>query len=586
MPMRIMLVSNAPFINSGYGITTANLAKMWREMGHEVAIFSVYGLEGATLQWDGFTVFGRSHAQWGQDSIWSHCKKFGADVVITNADTHFLGGYGSGYIPWVPICPVMEDPLVGMTKNSMDGAYAIITISKYSQRVLKEGGINAHLIPLPIATDFYHPIPKGVAREMIGITPDEFVIGTVGMNRGRRKGHDILLQAFHKFLGEVPRSRLMIHTDPRQPDGVNLEDMVQEFGLGEKVGFPSPYDAFYGLPATHMLAFYNALDLAVYPSLNEGQCLPIWEGFSCGNIAVATNATALTEAMEGAQGVIVEPHRTRNMSRAWSYEITPDALCEAMLKAYEEWGRGKMTVSMKNRQWAIDTVSVPVVGFLWQDFLWNLEKRLRFAPKAKPWKEKPTIAHVATKIQNCGIAAYARSLQAAMETLTVDVPTPDVMTIKSALDIPESSLVHWQHEPAISPNSQALASILRDLKARDVTIAMTYHNVNVALIEEHLKGNLVDAAIVHWPVPGLPQDKRVHVLGGMGCPSFHPPRDDMRADIRREFGFTDDDTIISTFGFASVGRGHSEVLLEMAKFLLENPTVKLQLLVPPNFLNP
>jgi glycosyltransferase involved in cell wall biosynthesis len=585
VPLRIILVSNAPFVNSGYGVTTANLAKMWKQMGHEVAIFSIYGLEGAILTWEGMTVFGRSHSQWGQDSIWSHCQKFGADVVISNADTHFLGGYGNGPVPWVPICPVMEDPLIPMTKSSMDGAYAIVTISQYSRDVLKAGGLNSRCIPLPVATDFYYPIPKQGARELLGIAPGEFAIGNVGMNRGRRKGHDILLQAFRQFLGEVPRAKLLIHTNPAQPDGLNLEGLVQEMSLTGKVSFPSPYDAFYGVPASHMLAFYNALDLSVYPSLNEGLCLPLWEGFACGNVAVATDATALREAMVGAQGVVVEPHRTRNLAQAWSYEVTPEALCEAMLKAYEVWGRGKETVSLQNRQWAIDNVSVPIVGFLWQEFLWELEKRVRFAPAAKPWKDKPTIAHVATRVQNCGIAAYTRSLQASMEVATVDVPAPDIRSIVSIDDIPDTAIVHWQHEPAISPPASALNGILRDLKLRNQTVMVTYHNVDPGLIAHHLNSNVVDAAIVHWPVPNLPKDKRLHVLGGMGCPTFHPPRSDMRADIRAEFGFDEHDIIVSTFGFASVGRGHSEVLLEMATFLQQSPIVKFLLIVPQNFLN-
>lgn len=166
----------------------------------------------------------------------------------------------------------------------------------------------------------------------------------------------------------------------------------------------------------------------------------------------------------------------------------------------------------------------------------------------------------------------------------MEVEPIDVLSLKSAEGI-NADLVHVQHEPSIVPGN--LTEILQSLKEEGHKIAITYHNIDPALIDSHLSKNLVDAAIIHWPPihNPPPNDERIHIIGGMGCPVFDQPMGDERIKFKKQFGFGDNDFIISTFGFAAVGRGHYEVVEEMIPYLLTHPNVKFQIITSGNFLN-
>ena len=584
MSMRIMLCGNAPWVSSGYGTTTWNLATIYKKLGHEVGIFSLFGLEGGKIEWNGFTIFCRGNQQWGSDIIWSHVKSFGADIVITNIDTFVLSGWGGGYRPWIPIVPCMEDPLTPAIRGSLNGAFSLVSISEYGKNTLNDAGYASTLIPLPVDTGSFFPVDKKQAKTVLGFPEGCYLVGNVGMNRGNRKGHDLLLRGFRMFLSEVPNAYLYVHTDIGQPDGLRLESLKNELGISNNVRFPSRYDAFLGQSQQWMQTMYSALDLYVQPSTNEGQGMPVFEAQSCGVVVAATECTALTEAIQGADAIgLPVVNKKWLQGEGYAYETSAEAVAQAMLAAYQRWGIGY--VSAHNRQWAIEKVSLPVIGFQWQDFLLAIEKKVRFAPRTRLLAQgKPKVAMISTIVQNCGVGAYTRMLNASIGE-AVDVEPIDILTLKSGDGI-NADLVHIQHEPSIAPVN--FINILHSLRSEGHKIAITYHNIDPSLVDLHLRDNLIDAVMIHWPPPNNspPNDPRIHIIGGMGCPVFDPPMgEDEKARLRAQFGFGPSDFIISTFGFAAVGRGHYEVIEEMIPYLVTHPNVKFQIITPGNFLN-
>jgi glycosyltransferase involved in cell wall biosynthesis len=557
---------------------------MWQRMGHKVTYFAFYGLQGGSIVHDGVRVLPAGYSQWGDDIVWPHAQACGADLLITNVDVFVLKNYGQGPIPWLPITPVMEDPLQGGIKSALNGAIEVAAISKYSQRVLREGGVRSQYLPLPVPTETFQPTNKAMAKASLGIPQDAYLIGHVGMNRGYRKGHDILLQAFQMFLAEVPNAYLWLHTDLHQSDGIDLESLIYNLGLQNNVRSPVRYDTYMGKPLPWMVNFYNALDLYVQPSRNEGQGMPVYEAAAVGNIIVAADTTSLSEIMEHAEGIAV-PRDSKSwmVGNGWSYSISAEKLAQAMLDAHRKWGHGY--VSMQNRQYAIETVSTPVIGHKWQDLLLNVEKRIRFAPTLKPWTTRPKVVQVSTDVINCGIGAYTRALMASLGEAT-DQQLVEVRSLENSEQIPPCDIVHWHFGAGISPRRDALEDIFAEIRQRGIQLVITFHDVDYKMINWLLERQMMNEAIVHWPLPGMEvSDARVHVLGGMGCPTYHPARPEDRAATREKFGFDPNNIIISTFGFASVGRGHFEIPMEMAPTLKANPNLHLQLIVPGNFLN-
>jgi glycosyltransferase involved in cell wall biosynthesis len=587
MPLSIVLQSNATWVSSGYGSTTNLLRKMWQSMGHRVAVFANFGLEGGFITVDGVEVLPRGVQQWGDDVVWAHCQRWGADLLITNIDTFVLRNYGSGKKPWIPIVPVMEDPLSPGIANSLRGAHSLVSISKYGKQTLEDKGWGSTLIPLPVDTGKFFPLNRRDAKTFMsaytGFPADAYVVGHVGMNRGNRKGHDLLIRAFAKFLAEVPNAYLYIHTHSRQHDGLNLEGLVNDLGIASHVKFPDAYDAFYGKPDDWMNALFNSFDIYVQPSRNEGQGMPLWEAFAVGCPVIATENTALSEAISEAEGIALPViNKEWLQGEGYAYPTSSDAILEALLSAHQKWSTDY--ISMHNRQWAIENVSVNVVGHKWQQFLLDHEKKLRFTPQYRPWGGgRPKVIQVSTTVQNCGVGAYTRALMAGFGD-TTDCECIEIRTLTSANDIPPCDIVHIQHEPSVVPPNDVLEPIMDSLRKRGTKVVTTYHNVIPDIVNAHLSNNLTDMAMIHWPPPGMKtEDKRVYLIGGMGCPTFTNIRDDLRPAIRAQCGFSNDDVIISTFGFAAVGRGHVEVPMEMIATMKVREELKL--LLPGNFLN-
>lgn len=585
MALKILLASNSPWATSGYGQAAYYLTKIWRNLGHEVAIFAYFGLEGGTMVYDGMKIYPKAIDAYGNDIVEAHAAHFGADIVISNVDVWVLSGWGNKKFHWYPLVPVAEDPLTGRNRGALQGATGICALSKYGQRVLESAGFKAAQIYLPVPTQFYCPLDKRTIKRSLGWDEDTYVIGHIGMNRGYRKGIDILLSAFQVFLAEHPNSLLYLHTDTQSHDGLGLDELLDTLGIRNKVVTPTRYDVFNGKAPQWLLGLYNSLDLYVQPSLSEGQAMPVWEAYSCGIPVVATNCTALSEILEGdTDGILIEPSNKLWMPQGgFGYEVTIDSLAAAMLQAFENYGPN--CVSVRNRQKAIENVSLEVLSHKWQAELSRLEKIVRFQPSYRPFPEgKPSIVQVSTIVPNCGIGAYTRQLMSACEGAT-DQQCVDVQTLRSADQIPDCDLVHWHWEAAISPPESLFRDTLWNLRLRGIPILMTFHSMRTDLINEMFAKNLISLGVIHWLIPGIKVDERMQVLGGMGCPMFNPPALNEREDMRARFGFNPFDTIISTFGFASYGRGHYEVLEQIAPFLKTHPNFKLQLIVPANFLN-
>ena len=604
MGLRILLQSNFHIMASGYGASSLNLLQIWKSIGHEVAIFAVPGIEGAIKEIDGFLTYPRGTDTWGNDIVWSHVKAFGADLLITNMDTFVLRSYGNSYKPWIPITPIMEDPLSPGTAGSLNGAYSIVSISEYGKLVLQDARYSSTLIPLPVDTGRYHPLNREEAKRALGFPDGCFLITNVGMNRSYRKGQDLLIQAMPAVLSEIPNAYLYIHTDTKQSDGLRLDNLSERLGIASRIRFPPRYEYFVGeFPTEWMQQLYSATDVYVQPSTNEGQGLPVWEASSCGAVVVATDCTALTDFLQGSEGIgLPVANRSMQASESYSYHTSSNAVAAAIIEAYRKWGRNYC--SAINRQWAIENVSLPVIGHKWQDFLFNIEKKVRYSPQSKPFGEKvistqeadgktvetlrsniPRIASVSTLVENCGIGQYTRMLNAGLGEATEVIPV-DILNIHPE-DAGDADLIHVQHEPSIQTKELELA--MRVWKTEGRRVVVTYHNIDPGLISRHINEGMVDVAIIHWPPPNgqdIPDSPHLKILGGMGCPVFELPKWSTRENARRtKFNFQPDETVITTFGFAAGGRGHVEVPEEMCAYLLSHPKVRLQVITPGNFLN-
>lgn len=537
------------------------------------------------MKWNDIDVYPRGHDPYGNDIVQAHAAISGSDLVVTNIDPFVLNNYGGRGFAWLPITPVAGDPLSPVLQNSIRGAVDIVSISEFGQQILKEAGVSSEMIRLPIPTGFFHPLDRVRTRDAFRWDRNAYIIGHVGMNRGWRKGHDVLLRAFQVFLTEVPNAYLWLHTDVEQHDGINLRKLIESMGLAGRVMYPNRYDAFMGKSSYWMNAFYNAIDLYVQPSLNEGQGMPIFEAMSTGQPIVATNATAITEIIQDADAIAIEPKGQRwQPIDCWGYEVSEEDLANGMFEAYRKYGKG--FVSLRNREIAIDMVSMEEIAHRWMPELQKVERQIRYTPIARPWKERPKVIQVSTIKSNCGIGQYTQALMKSMSEAT-EQEIVDILEVgKSITEFPKCELLHLHYEGAIWPLDDTIKQMIMKARYRGTKVICTYHAIQPEAIAYHVQNKMVDLAVVHWPILNMKFDsKKVWVLGGMGCPVYNPPRIEKRDDYREEYGFRTTDKVISTFGFAARGRGHTEVLEKLAPMMKGEPGMKMQLILPENFLN-
>ena len=82
-----------------------------------------------------------------------------------------------------------------------------------------------------------------------------------------------------------------------------------ELGLAEDVIFTGH------VPTVDLVHIYNAADLFVYPSLNEGFGIPMLEAMACGTPVVTSNISALPE-VAGDAAILVNPYNVEELAHA------------------------------------------------------------------------------------------------------------------------------------------------------------------------------------------------------------------------------------------------------------------------------
>ena len=79
--MKILFASNALWAGTGYGVQAGHLLPRLRDqLGHEVAQFAWWGLQGGMMAADGIPIYPRGEDRYGNDVTGTWARHFGADL--------------------------------------------------------------------------------------------------------------------------------------------------------------------------------------------------------------------------------------------------------------------------------------------------------------------------------------------------------------------------------------------------------------------------------------------------------------------------------------------------------------------------
>lgn len=361
--LRILYHANAPWARTGYGVQSNSLLPRLAKLPEveEIAILAYYGIQGGISEQeighevpvDRITVkcYPARSDPWGNDVIQDHVRNFDADVVITLFDlwplSETFGWAGARWMPWFP---VDHEPIPGQILQRTLVTYENLVYSKSAVAELQRAGVKHTYIPHGVETSIYKPLSEEErkdAKEWLGFPRDCFLIGNVGANKGfpPRKGWNEMYTAITEFIKHAPEQQniqMYHHTMfTGEHGGPDVQQMAQDFGLGDRVRFPNPYILqSSGMTNEEMNRVYNAMDVFILLSRGEGFGLPIIEAQSCGVPVIVTDWTACRELGESGYRVPIS-HREWTPQRSFWGIADPYKAAEALRDVYNKWLAGR-----------------------------------------------------------------------------------------------------------------------------------------------------------------------------------------------------------------------------------------------------
>lgn len=338
--MRILIHSNAPWCNTGYGRQAAIWATRFRDAGYEVAISAFHGLHGSPIAWQDIPVYPGGRENWGLDIVAGHYQHWKADLLITLMDTWclnpaYLSGSGMNMAHWTPVdCEPMGDA----DRQSLEAMQGMpIAISRHGERMMGEAGLKPMYAPHGIDTTVFRPPDDRAAlRRLMGLD-DKFVIGICAANTDqRRKGFAEQFMAFERLRRKHKDALMLVHSviSNEQWGGVELRVIADQLGISDAVVFADQYTLLTGQVTDEAMAsWYGALDLLSNCSFAEGFGLPIIEAQACGTPVVVTRASSMPE-LAGAGWSVGGDRFWIGLHQAWWVKPHVAEIAEAYEKAY------------------------------------------------------------------------------------------------------------------------------------------------------------------------------------------------------------------------------------------------------------
>lgn len=356
----ILWASNSPTVGTGYGTQTAQVVTRLARDGHQVAIASNYGLEGAVSTWEGLRVFPRGFDLHSNDIIPAHYHAWAGEhsdltpLLVTLYDVWVYGGQQWDTVPriasWVPIdhAPAPAKVLAWCRRDNVTP----IAMSKFGESMLRNAGVDCLYAPHAIEPVFTPTADyQGMTgREFMGVPEDAYVIGINSANKGTvpiRKAFPEMFLAVGALMAEHEDVWVYIHTESRGAmGGINLETLAKQCGIpAQRLRFVDQYTWRVGIPQQLMAAIYSGMDVLLQTSMGEGFGIPAIEAQATGCPVIVSNATAQPELVGDGWIVDVQPYFDAPQG-AWMATPRIESIVDALQAAYER-GRDRSDKAME-----------------------------------------------------------------------------------------------------------------------------------------------------------------------------------------------------------------------------------------------
>jgi len=329
--IKVLTISDHPLSPSGVGIQTKYFIVEMLKTGK----FSFVSLGGA-IKHDKYqpTKIEEFEDDWiiypvdgygDQDTIRSALRAHKPDILWFMTDPRFF--------PWLwemeneirALAPMVyyhvwdNYPYPVFNKNWYDSTDVVTSISKVTSDIVKTVAPNVeeHYIPHAIPTDLFKEADLGLQhafrKQHLGIDNDRFLVFWNNRN-ARRKQSGSLIYWFNDFLKNLQKkdknakATLLMHTDPKDVNGQDLNVIVSELGLVNKEVLISPQK----VPPNALAEIYSAADCTINIADAEGFGLATFESLACETPVIVTMTGGLQEQVTYIERISQEIMLKRN----------------------------------------------------------------------------------------------------------------------------------------------------------------------------------------------------------------------------------------------------------------------------------
>ena len=322
--IKVLVLADHPFSPSGVGTQTRYMVEGLLASGQFSFIcfggavkhedyspqkFEKYGDDLVVFPVDGYGT---------QDAIRSILRTERPDILWFMTDPRFFPWLWEiedeirSLIPMVYYHVWDNYPYPDFNKTWYDSTDAVIAISKVTHDIIKNVSpeVETQYLPHSVNSEIFKPLSKKdkkELREKASLDEDKFVVFWNNRN-ARRKQPGTLIFWFKEFLDRVghDKATLIMHTDPKDTNGPNLNAVLYNLGLtAGQVKFSTAKLEF-----PQMAALYNIADVTVNISDAEGFGLSTLESLSCGTPIIVNMTGGLQEQVTDGEewfGIGIEP---------------------------------------------------------------------------------------------------------------------------------------------------------------------------------------------------------------------------------------------------------------------------------------
>lgn len=357
--IKILTLSDHPLSPSGVGTQTRYMIESMLKTGRYQFIslggaikhqdYQPVSLEKWKDDWVIFPVDGYGT----QEIVRSSVRNEKPDIVWFMTDPRFWGWLWMIENEIRPLAPMVyyhvwdNYPYPKFNKLYYDSNDVVAAISKVTHDIVKEVSPDVESLYLPhtVDVDIFKKLPD---EEIVQFRKDHIkneknpdrVLFFWNNRNARRKQSGSLIFWFKKFLDIVGHANacLIMHTDPKDPNGQDLEQIIKFLDITEgQVVFSKNK-----LPAEELAKIYNMVDCTINVSDAEGFGLATLESLACETPIIVNMTGGMQEQVtDGEQwfGVGLEPTSkaiigSQEIPYIYEDRLSEEAVVDGLLKVY------------------------------------------------------------------------------------------------------------------------------------------------------------------------------------------------------------------------------------------------------------